>query len=271
MSVRKALPFAAAVIVAAGWFGATRREPTRLTFLAVGQGDAVLFQHEGRALLVDAGPATHGRITVRSLAERGVGRLDLLLLTHPDLDHVGGAETILARHPETRLAVSEAFRADEEMQAHLRRWAIPAERVVWIATDAEIEIGAARVRLYSPPLPKAGEANAGSTFLHLAIEGATATLTGDAPQDVELRALRHGEWRAQVLKAGHHGSRTSTAQAFLDAVKPTWLVISCGRDNPYGHPAREVLDRAAQAKVEIVRTDREGDLTFEIRDGRFAR
>lgn len=277
MSVRNAAIGVGAVVLGVGWLSFGREEPTRLTFLAVGQGDCAVFQHQGRTLLVDAGPASPDRfdagrqIVLPRLRSLGVSRVDLLLLTHPDLDHVGGAGAILSAFPRSQVAVSESFRTNPEMQAHFRQWRLEEWRVVWLPSEAQMVVGDVRIRLHSPKLAPGQDANAGSTFLRLSTGRAAAVLTGDAPRQAEREALRVEDWSAQILKAGHHGSRTSSDETFLRAVRPDWMVISCGRDNPYGHPAREVLELANRAKVKVARTDRQGDLSFELRDGRFAK
>lgn len=276
MSIRS---YSVGVVVAACTLGAfvyTREEPTRLTFLAVGQGDCAVLRHRGRTFLVDAGPALDrhdagARIVLPRLREMGVSNVDLLFLTHPDLDHVGGAGAILDAYPNAQLAIAETFRNDPEMRKHLAGWKLPPGRIVWLPREGQMAVGDLRLRLHSP-LPKNGkDANAGSLFLRIEQGAARAVLTGDAPREAERNALRLTDWSAQVLKAGHHGSRTSTDETFLRAVHPEWLIVSCGRDNRYGHPARETLMTAASQNVKIARTDREGDLSFEIRDGRFVR
>lgn len=132
-------------------------------------------------------------------------------------------------------------------------------------------VGEVEIRLHAPKTSKDQDANAGSLFLRIAAGPAQAVLTGDAPRAAEREAMQIANWSAQILKAGHHGSRTSTDERFLQAVHPDWLIVSCGRDNRYGHPARETLATAATQKVKVARTDREGDLAFEVQNGRFAR
>jgi competence protein ComEC len=276
MSTRKLLPLVGVLGVAAAWLGHARQDPARLTFLAVGQGDCAVFQYEGRTVLIDAGPATPTfdagtRIVLPRLRALGVERVDLLLLTHPDLDHVGGVPALLAAHPEAKVGISAAYRADPEMRNHLHRWRLPEGRIVWLPPEARLAVGDFGLRLHAPPLAPGADSNDGSLFVRIAGQGATAVLTGDAPAAAENQALRTGDWSAQVLKAGHHGSRTATGDPFLRAVRPAYLVISCGRANPYGHPAPEVLDRAARYRLQLARTDREGDVEFEVRDGRFVR
>ena len=276
----KPLPLACAaggVVALGGWLGYRGQEPTTLTFLAVGQGDCAVLQHGGRTVLIDAGPRVGGfdageRIVVPRLRAMGVERVDLVVLTHPDMDHVGGTPAILRAHPEARVAMSAEYRDDPEMRQHLKDWRLDPGRVTWIPKEARAEVGPVRLQFYSPPYDQGQDSNVGSTFLRITTpEGASAVLTGDAPWEAELQSMRGRDWTAQVLKAGHHGSRGSSAPAFLRAVRPSWLVVSCGRENMYGHPAPEVLQRAEEVGAEVARTDQEGDVAFALREGRFVR
>lgn len=258
-----------------GWYGLQSHDETRLTFLAVGQGDCIVLQTEGRTLLIDTGPASDqwdaARAIVRPrLRALGVTQVDAVLLTHPDMDHVGGLPTLLRAFPRTRIMVPGGYRTDPEMRGRLAEWRIPSERVDWLPEHSDLKVGATRLEMFSPPYSPT-HSNDGSLMLRVSRGEAHAVLTGDAPFESEWLALHHGSWRAEVLKAGHHGSRGSTSNSFLDAVKPTWLVVSCGRDNRYGHPAPETLERAKQHQVQVARTDREGDITFVVQDGRFQR
>jgi len=100
-------------------------------------------------------------------------------------------------------------------------------------------------------------------FVHLSGDGGTALFTGDAGFEGELRMLRRGGgWKAEVLKAGHHGSRTSTGMSLLRASAPRFVVFSCGRSNRYGHPSEATLGRVKAHSAAVVRTDREGSVTF---------
>lgn len=268
---------AAATVAFAGlWAGFSAPSPTRLTFLAVGQGDCILLTHGGRALMVDAGPVAGSfdagqRIVVPRLRAWGVERVDLLLLTHPDMDHVGGAASVLSAYPEARLGISAAFRDDPAMQEHLRKWHLPTERLVWLAPESRVTLGSVTVRIVAPPWRPGAEENDGSLWVRVVDGNATALLTGDASANVETRLSAIGDWSAQVLKAGHHGSRTATSPVFLQRVHPQTVVISCGRANRYGHPAPTTLQTLSAAHTTVVRTDRDGDVTFEATGSGFVR
>lgn len=271
---RRVWAFAGGACVVAGfWYGLAQRDPTRLIFLSVGQGDCAVFQSEGTALLIDDGPIkptfdAGRRIVAPRLRELGISRIDLILLSHPDSDHVGGTAAVLKRFPGARLGISSEFRRFPKMLDDLRKWRVPKDRVLWLRDRQTLKIGAFRLEIGCPRLDPADD-NTGSMFVHLVDGNASATFSGDAPAEVERRMESDGEWRAEILKVGHHGSRTATDESWIDAVRPTWAVVSVGRYNVYHHPAPSTLDRLARHGVKILRTDLQGEQVFELRNGHF--
>lgn len=242
---------------------------TRLTFLAVGQGDCAVFQHAGATVLIDAGPITETfdageRIVAPELGRLGVETIDLVLLSHPDSDHVGGLPALARRFPIGRVVIPAVFREHPEMLRVLKEARIEPDRVSWLESRLALAVGHYTLRLDAPPpgTPLEDD-NDGSMFVHLGGDGSSALFTGDAGFEGELRMLRRsGGWAAQVLKAGHHGSRNSTGMSLLRAATPRFAVFSCGRTNRYGHPSEATLRRVEAFSAVVVRTDREGSVTF---------
>jgi competence protein ComEC len=251
-----------------------REDPTRLVFLSVGQGDCALFSSSGVHVLVDAGPARDGydagkTLVVPKLRELGVDRVGLLFLTHPDSDHIGGAGAVLRRYPEAKLVVNRLFEGHPDIVRSLRQWRVSPKDVVWASGITDFRFGGSFVRCYAPP--RADEDNAGSLVLQLGEGTARAVISGDAPEEEEMQAAQAADWSAQVMTAGHHGSRTSSSYAWIREVRPSVAVVSCGVDNPYGHPSDDALRRFDRAGIEVDRTDIEGDLEFLVENGRFVR
>lgn len=266
----------ALLVVGIGFWSGSHRPATRLIFLAVGQGDCAIFTHAGRTIMVDAGPASTDydageRIVLPRLRSLGVDRIDLLVLTHPDADHIGGAGAVLKAHPEAQVVISDVFRRDSVISDRIKQWGLPESRVRWLPQDSDLAIGEVRGHFFAPRLSKGEPENDGSVFIRLTTGPASAVLTGDGSSNAESKALSEGTWEAQILKAGHHGSWHSTSSKWLSAVHPEWVVVSCGRNNSYGHPASAVLDRVARQGASLARTDRDGDIAFEVRNGRFER
>jgi competence protein ComEC len=253
----------------------------RVTTIDVGQGDAILVQFPTRqSLLIDAGPATDtfdtgDRIVTPALWALGVRRLDWLAFTHADLDHIGGAH-----------AVADTFRPREiwdgvpvpgdPKRADLRDAAARAGRA-WrqVRVGDVLEIGGATIDVLNPPVPdweRRRVRNDDSIVLRLRYGDVEWLLTGDIGQDVEgrLRADDDARPPLRILKVAHHGSRTSSSEAFVSRYAPVAAVISVGRQNVFGHPSPEVVQRLERDGATVFRTDRDGAVIAET-DGRQVR
>jgi len=251
-----------------------RPGPTRLIFFSVGQGDCTLFETEGTAILIDAGPKTDafdagGRIVVPRLRSYGVAKISLILLSHPDSDHIGGLAAILRAHPGAQVGVSDQFRDHPDLLTTLREAGVQPDRVIWFGRRADAKIGRFSLEIRTPRWVEGEPDNDGSMFVRISDGKASAVFSGDASIPVEARIAGETGWTAQVLHAGHHGSRTASGSAWLDQIQPKVAVVSCGRDNPYGHPHQSVLDALRERGIEVLRTDEHRDLVFEATDNGF--
>lgn len=242
-----------------------------LVMIDVGQGDAIAMRSpRGRWILVDAGPPGRGETgehpVVRRLRGRGVRTLEALVLTHPDLDHIGGAPAVL-QHMTPRVVIDPMLPAPKAAYADLVEDA-QARGIPWVPARAgdRHEIDGVAVRVLHPTeLPVDPEdGNAASVVLLVEWEGFRALLTGDAYVDVE-RALASEVGDIDVLKVGHHGSNTSTDSTFLVEVQPEVALISAGQGNRYGHPTAAVVDRLRRVGATILRTDTDGSVHILVR------
>ena len=245
----------------------------RLSFLDVGQGDSILIQSpSGIDLLIDAGK---DRSAVRMLP-RVLGPLDrtidIVVATHPDADHIGGLPDVLARYKAETVLLSG--RTGDSSHVERLDAAIRDEgaRVVFAREGMRLHLGkGAYADVLHPEANVAAlrETNDASVTLRLVYGGTAFLLSGDAPAWVEERLVREYGMglKSDVLKAGHHGSRTSTSEAFLAAVDPGWVVISAGKDNTYGHPHPEVLEHIRASGAEALSTIERGTITF-VSDGK---
>ncbi len=241
----------------------------RALFLDVDQADSTLVQFPtGESLLVDAAGVPWGnsavgeRVIAPVLWRAGVRRLDYLVLTHGDPDHVGGAEAVLGD-----------FRPREVWEdvpvprsARLRRLKTLAlgHGAVWRTLQAGemLRIGEVQVAVWHPPAPeweRQRVRNDDSLVLEIRHRDVSFVLPGDIGADVESRlAMVMPPAARRVLKVSHHGSLTSSSPAFLDALDPTVAIISAGRDNRFGHPAPAVVRRYQEAGAVIRQTGRAG-------------
>ena len=249
------------------------RPPTdriEIHMIDVGQGDAIALRSPaGRWLLVDAGVAgadydAGEKRVVPYLARHGVRRLEGLVLTHPHADHAGGAAAVIdAYRPawvgDPGTAVPSGF--------YLELLGVSGEagaRWLGLIRGAMLEIDGMIVEFLYPF--RAGlevdDPNDVSVIARVEYGAFSALLTGDAPADVERSLVDHYGRRleAEVLKVGHHGSRTSTSAELLEATGARIALVSTGRGNRYGHPHRVVLDRLVDRGVQVLRTDRHGSI-----------
>lgn len=249
-----------------------------IVFIDVGQGDAVALRTPaGRWVLVDAGERDEGwdageRRVLPYLRARGASRIEALVLTHPHADHVGGAAAVM-RGMDVERVIEPGLPLGSAVYLETLR-AAEARGVEWSAArqDRSLQLDGVELLFLWPAvdvLDAPADPNDISAVIHVRYAGFSALLTGDAPAWVEERlAARYGPGiRADVLKAGHHGSRTSSSAAFLDAVQPELAVISAGVRNDYGHPHREVLGRLRARGIQVARTDEDGTVRVAVEPG----
>lgn len=249
-----------------------------LTMMDVGQGDATLVTlPNGRTLMVDSGGVSQGggfdigdRVLGPALRYRGLRRLDYLAITHGDQDHIGGAAalvrdfspgeiwygTYVNHHPASMRLQSMAF-----YKRTAWRWLLAGDRV---------ELGGVEVRVHHPPIAdwqRQKVRNDDSIVLELRYGQVSVLMTGDISREVEESLIPSLDLLPIViLKSPHHGSGTSSSQAFIDKLKPRIVLVSCGRGNPFGHPQPYVIDRYKAVGAEILRTDLDGQIEV-ITDG----
>jgi competence protein ComEC len=250
----------------------TAAAPFTLTALDVGQGDATLLRTAQVTVLVDAGDPEAD--VVRLLRREGVDRLDLLVITHPHLDHVGGAPAVLEAMPVGVVwlhPVPDELSVVAEHHAALSEAARRGIPVRGPPEGAIVAIGDLVLEALGPPPGRPyewtrSELNNTSIVLRASVAGAGSVLiAGDAEREAQadLLANHRDRLRVDVLVVPHHGSRTSDP-AFLVATGASIAVISAGRDNRHGHPAGEIVEVLEGAGMDIRRTDREGTVRIGL-------
>src|SRR6266581_4117438 len=267
------LAFCATVVVATSFRDVVSLDACRcltVHFLDVGQGDAAALRTpNGRWIVIDGGPRTPERdagrrVVVPFLRDQGVGRVAVVVATHGDADHLGGLPAVVeAFPPELVLEPGEPLGRPLYLEFLA---GVEASGARWHGARAgdRVEVDSVVLEVLSPDslwlrLPL--DVNDHGVVLRVRYGAVRLLFQADAGLPVEGRlAGRVG--RVDLLKVGHHGSRTATSDEWLDELAPREAVISVGRNNHYGHPAPEVLERLARHGVTVFRTDRNGTITF---------
>lgn len=238
-----------------------------VSFLDVGQGDAIFIQSpSGVQVLIDGGKDRSVVEELHKVMPLFDKTIDMVVATHPDADHIGGlidvlkifnVDIFLESGGEGESNIQDALEKKIKEKNIKRRISIRGE-------EYNLGDGAYLTVLYPYTDVSKIETNAGSLVMQLRYGQHTFLLTGDAPIGSELVLIGTDNLKLQstVLKLGHHGSDTSTSFAFLEKVRPTYGIISAGKNNHYGHPHPDVLNRALKFNVNILQTSELGTITF---------
>lgn len=244
-----------------------------VTFFDVGQGDSIFIETpEGHQLLIDGGPSG-GRI----LGKLGDGMpfwdrsLDLVVLTHPDYDHLRGLLDVLDRYKVENILWTGALRETKTFGTWLEKLDAENANVVIAQKGQSIRAGDSQFYVFHPFESLEGVmmekgSNESSIVMKLVYGQNTFLFTGDISKKEESGILVRSDFPvspgAQVLKIPHHGSKNSSSKGFLEIINPEVAVISASKDNSYGHPHIQVLDNLQELGIEVFRTDQMGDITI---------
>jgi beta-lactamase superfamily II metal-dependent hydrolase len=263
----------------------SRGDTLAITFFDIGQGDAALVvTPAGKRILIDGGPPEGADALMAALAERQIDRLDLVLLSHPHLDHLAGLRRVVERIPVATYLDSGYESTSPPYQALLRALSERGVPVKQAKPGRAIDGGAGvSLLLLAPPEGfierSRSEVNANSVVVRLTWRSRSVLFTGDAEPETERWLLSQygpsvspppatpGLLATEVLKVAHHGGKYSSTATFLSAVQPQLAVISCAAVNDYGHPTPETLGRLEKVGARVLRTDQLGHITLSSRDG----
>lgn len=246
----------------------------KIHFFDIGQGDAIFIEApNGNQALIDGGS---GRVVLQKLG--GVmpfydRDIDLVVMTHPDADHASGLVEVLARYDVAEIVYSHIVNDSALYASWLKAVADEGANITDPAAGDVIDLGnEVFLRIVSPLSSVAGQTvkktNDNSTVAMLDYKDLEVLLTGDIELKSERGILLEGiDADADILKVGHHGSKTSTGKEFLSAVSPDVAIIQVGAENRYGHPAPEVLERLNKYGIKVYRNDLDGDIRLKS-DGR---
>lgn len=230
-------------------------------YMDVGQGDAILLACGGEYMLIDAGDNNQGTAVQNYLTKQGVKTLKYVVGTHPDADHIGGMDVVLYKFDCQTVMMPDVVNDTatyrdvlDTMKAKGYRNTVPVAGRSYTLGDAGFTIAG--------PTKSYEDTNNNSIVIRLTHGDNSFLFTGDMEEEAEGDILSSKKSvQADVLKVGHHGSRSSSSEAFLEAVAPSYAVISCGEDNSYGHPHAKTLNALRKMGVQVFRTDEQGTVT----------
>ncbi|MBQ6090634.1 MAG: MBL fold metallo-hydrolase [Lachnospiraceae bacterium] len=234
-----------------------------IRYINVGQGDSAIVQCDGHYMMIDGGPASASSTVYTILKKAKIDSIDCMIATHPDADHIGGLSGALnyAKVEKCYSSVSSHnTKTFESLLKYLQKQNTPL-----IVPDGNISfyLGSALVEVIVPA-EKCSDTNNNSIVTKITYGNNSFLFMGDAETEEENKLLdARNDLACDVLKAGHHGSSSSTGDRFLGESNPQYVILSVGTDNSYGHPTFETLARLKPLDVTLYRTDLQGDITCE--------
>ncbi len=240
--------------------------PLHVSFIDVGQGDCCLYSCNGFNILVDGGEREYADDVLSYLDMAGVDKIDCYVLSHPHSDHIGASAKII-----------KSIQVDKVFTTYFSEFNTPttscyeeliealdvySTQVIDVAAGDSFTFGDVNIDIIAP-FNESDEYNDMSIVFTAAYKDITVLFTGDTTKVVEKQILESGaDIDADVLKVAHHGSTTSSTSEFIDAVSPSLAVISCGKNNSYGHPHDEIMELFKEKSISVKRTDEFGTVVY---------
>lgn len=259
------------VVLLAGYFGIDLTQDSKvpkdsklmISYMDVGQGDAAYIKVNGNDILIDAGPRSNSKELLEQLKAKNIDDFELVIATHPHEDHIGGMVDVFKEY-EVKAFYSPKITHTTKTYENLVK-AVKDEglKTKELKGGMVIDLGeGAKFEVFTPQKSEYEELNDYSPIMKLSFSDTSYLFTGDAEKLAEEEALAKYKTSldSDVIKFGHHGSSSSSSNAFIEAVSPKYGIISCAKDNKYGHPHRETLDIIKKYNIKTFRTDTDGEI-----------
>lgn len=240
----------------------TFSEKLEVHYIDINQGDCTLIKLGDKAMLIDAGNNGYGTMVKQYLKKQGVKKLDYVIGTHPDADHIGGLDVAIYNFDCGTIIMPDYSKDTKTYDDVIQTVKNKNYKITEPTAGKVYEFGEAKFTILSPLHYDYGDnANNYSVSILLEYGNNRFLFTGDCEEEAEMDMLeQYPDLHADVFKAAHHGSNTANSYEFLEAVSPEYIVISCGEGNTYGHPHAEILNNARAMGIKIFRTDEQGTI-----------
>lgn len=239
------------------------------TFINVGQGDSSLFVSNGVSMLIDSGEREYSATVIKTIKDYNIDTLDYLVITHAHSDHMGGMTDILSAVTVSNVIMSEPSDSSAETEQYAKLLESidgSGANVIFSQPGYTFTLGSAECEIIAPYYVSQKEENDNSVVMRVDCFDSSFLLTGDSEETVEKQMLEkdYEKLDVDILKVGHHGSRTSSSPEFIKAVSPEVSIIQLAKDNRYNHPHGETIETLENAKSQILRTDEYGNITAVV-------
>lgn len=237
-------------------------------FIDVGQGDSTLIINGEESMLIDGGKNQDAESLVNYIRNQNITKLKYVIGTHPHEDHIGGLDKVIDNFDVEKVIMPNVTATTKTFEDVLDSIMNKGLTITKAKSGDKYDLNGAEIDILGPNSEKYSNLNNYSVVVKLTFGNNSFMFTGDAEELAEKEILEKYAYKlkSDVLKLGHHGSSTSNSEEFLSLVNPEFAVISLGKDNTYGHPHKEVLERVMAKDIHIYRTDEEGTIIV-ISDG----
>lgn len=234
-------------------------------FIDVGQGDAILIQGPNNTILIDSGPSDEKEKLFKYLKSASIDKIDFIIATHPHEDHIGNMADVIHNYDIKEFYAPKVIHSSSSFEKMVEALMLKDKKINVLSSTSNnpLLMDDMLLEVFSPNKETYDNLNNYSPIIKLTYGDTSFLFTGDAEKEVEEYLVNNkADIKSDVIKIGHHGSTTSTSKSFLEAVSPSFAVISVGLNNSYGHPKSTTLKLLTENNIDILRTDELGSIVI---------